>query len=150
MNSFKILLTVRIYNQGGMPPFVKQINESNIEQARRSGSITEAQAKTYLDQLQDASRPIQEQFQFQRETKIPFVPIDGCVIRKQGFNFHANTVAWDQDAERFEAEMHKNLCNECGVGGKCPCMKTLMDDDSGWNMLPPELPDNDEKSPADS
>ncbi len=144
MSTFKVQLIVHLYNHGGMPFFVQNINETNVEQARRQGQITKEQAAAYQRQIQDASRPVKEQFRFRRETTLPFVPYDDFMIRKGGFDFIANQVIWDEDKEQFELHMHKGVHPQCNQNqNRCDCTEALMADNSGWEMMPPEMPDDD-------
>lgn len=143
MIELKTQLIVHLYNQGGMPTFIQYANEQHIEAARRSGQITNEEADEHVQKVKDAARPVREQFQFRRKTTLPFVPYGDCLIRKGGFDFIANQVIWDEDKEQFELHMYKRINSECSEGqDQCDCTKALMADDSGWEMMPPEMPDD--------
>lgn len=144
MIELKTQLIVHLYNQGGMPSFIQYANEQHIEAARSSGKITNEEAEAHVQKVKDAARPVREQFQFRRETTLPFIPYGDCLIRKGGFDFIANQVIWDEDKEQFELHMYKGINSECSQGqDQGDHTKVLMADDSGWEMMPPEMPDDD-------
>lgn len=143
MIELKAELIVHLYNQGGMPSFIQHANEQHIEAVRRSGQITDKEANEQVQKVKDASRPVREQFKFRRFTTLPFIPYGDCMIRKEGFDFIANRVIWDEDRGQFELHMHKGINTECDQGQDYrDCTKSLMHEDSEWEMMPPDMPDD--------
>lgn len=136
---YKINMLVRVFNSGGMPEQIKEFHRSYYEQAKESGQITEAEFTENIKALEDASRPVSEQFRFSRTIEVPFVPGDDTGIKIDGFVFHPINLVWNVETGEFDAEMGMSLCSKCDPD-TC-CLESLK---AHWEWLPP-VTDTDEE-----
>lgn len=151
---YKVNLTVRVFNEGGMHPMIQQMNRQSIEHHRDTGQMPEEQAAEALAKLQDASRPMKEQFRFTKSIELPFAPSTDLVLDIEGFDFIVHNPKWNMQTQEFDCDMAMSVCSECDHDS-CglsplrdhwdwvPPVETYDDEDDETETTTPSEPDSD-------
>lgn len=131
---------VHILNSGGLHPIAKEMNQKQIEILYEEGRMTDGDYEKACVQLEQASQPVREQFQFTCFGKLPFVPRTDVTIAIGKYVVTPEFVHYDPESRSFVVHSTYTLCSD----SNCPAchrdLKYFMDDANGWAMGPPADP----------
>jgi hypothetical protein len=137
---FPVNLYLHCYNRGGLPAMFQAAHRQHIEIMISRGVDTETIEEAER-QLEEAARPVHEQLTFFRKLKLPFAPSESIALTFGDVRITAGQIEWDTD--HFEVHSHVQIDAESSI------MPKLMDDDSGWEVLPPKFVEDDDDDEED-
>jgi hypothetical protein len=140
---YDVDLHLHCYNRGGMPKMFQHAHRQRIEEMRQAGEDEEKLRKAE-EELKVMSQPVREQLVFFRSFKLPFMPEEGISLRFDELKVTPGVIEWDVKELKFQVHSHTQIDQGSDV------LKKLMADDSGWEMLPPDVENQDvASSPCD-